>query len=348
MTEASAHHEPAAAMHEAIAQAFRAACHAELQALKPGNVHVHAPGHGMTTADFEASAAAAAPHIAEAGATVGRRILGAVRATRQAVGQNTNLGIVLLCAPLALAAGIAAGQGGDLRPAPADAWDVLGDDSRAASTADGHSGDTSATPDAARHTGGQAQTPSVTRLAAAQLRRALDTVLAALDVEDAAQAFQAIALANPGGLGEAPQADVREPPHITLLEAMRLAAPRDRIAYQYASGFADIFDTGLPVARAAASQQDAAADVYWRFLTTIADSHVARKYGSARAQAVLRLAQHTDTALQADADVAARQACLLALDARLKAEGINPGTSADLTVATLFAQALLNLAPAST
>ena len=32
---------------------------------------------------------------------VGRRILEAVRATREAVGTNTNLGIVLLCGPLA-------------------------------------------------------------------------------------------------------------------------------------------------------------------------------------------------------------------------------------------------------
>jgi len=36
----------------------------------------------------------------------------------------------------------------------------------------------------------------------------------------------------------------------------------------------------------------------------------------------------------------ALQADLLKIDAELKAAGINPGTSADLTVATLFAAAL--------
>jgi triphosphoribosyl-dephospho-CoA synthase len=35
-----------------------------------------------------------------------------------------------------------------------------------------------------------------------------------------------------------------------------------------------------------------------------------------------------------------REANLLKFDAELKAAGINPGTSADLTVATLFAAAL--------
>ena len=48
-------------------------------ALKPGNVHVHAGGHGMEAEQFEASAVAAAPFLAAAGATVGARILRARR-----------------------------------------------------------------------------------------------------------------------------------------------------------------------------------------------------------------------------------------------------------------------------
>ena len=100
---------------------------------------------------------------------------------------NTNLGIVLLCAPLAAAA----------------------------------------------------ETP---RRSAS---RAWRDVLAGLDREDAAQVFRAIALANPGGLGDAARHDVREPADIELMEAMREAAPRDRIAYQYASNFDDIFVTGF-------------------------------------------------------------------------------------------------------
>jgi triphosphoribosyl-dephospho-CoA synthase len=38
---------------------------------------------------------------------------------------------------------------------------------------------------------------------------------------------------------------------------------------------------------------------------------------------------------------------LLAWDAELKREGINPGTSADLTVATLFARRVRNILPPS-
>jgi triphosphoribosyl-dephospho-CoA synthase len=269
---------------DSIAAAFLAACRAELEALKPGNVGAHGEGHGMTVADFEASAQAAAPHIAQRGAGVGARILAAVEATRAAAGQNTNLGILLLAAPLAASAERA--NGGDLRAT-------------------------------------------------------LKTVLAGLTRDDAALCFQAIALANPGGLGDAPEHDVRKAAETTLLEAMRAAAGRDRIAYQYVSGFADIFDRGLPAAAGAATPAEAAANIYWRFLTTMPDSHIARKYGAPRARAVQRLAREVDTALARTADGRARTLILLKLDARLKAARLNPGTSADLTVATLFARTLL-------
>ena len=87
-----------------IAAAFVAACRDELDAPKSGNVHVFADGHRMTAAEFERSAQAAAGPLTAPGARVGLRILRAVEATRAAVGTNTNLGIILLCAPLAAAA----------------------------------------------------------------------------------------------------------------------------------------------------------------------------------------------------------------------------------------------------
>ncbi|MGH7153741.1 MAG: triphosphoribosyl-dephospho-CoA synthase, partial [Acetobacteraceae bacterium] len=87
-----------------IAEAFRAACAEELSAPKPGNVHVFADGHRMTADDFLRSAAVAAPGLCREGAKLGERVLDAIRATRDAVGQNTNLGIVLLAAPLVMAA----------------------------------------------------------------------------------------------------------------------------------------------------------------------------------------------------------------------------------------------------
>jgi len=87
-----------------LAAAFKTACLAELEALKPGNVHIFADGHGMVVQDFVHSAEAAAAVIAQPGLAVGQRILSAVESSWNAVGCNTNLGIILLCAPLLHAA----------------------------------------------------------------------------------------------------------------------------------------------------------------------------------------------------------------------------------------------------
>lgn len=89
---------------EQVASAYRDACALELAALKPGNVHFGSPGHGMSVADFLLSAEASAGPLTEPGLGLGERILGAVTATRAAVGCNTNLGILLLCGPLIQAA----------------------------------------------------------------------------------------------------------------------------------------------------------------------------------------------------------------------------------------------------
>ena len=87
-----------------IADAVRWACRLDVAAAKPGNVSVASPGHGMRADDFLASAEAIAAPLSEPGRKVGERIAAAVEATGNRVGMNTNLGIVLLAAPLAHAA----------------------------------------------------------------------------------------------------------------------------------------------------------------------------------------------------------------------------------------------------
>ena len=271
-------------------QAFLHACVLDVAVRKPGNVSWDAPGHGMQAAQFIASAEAAADALCQPGASVGRRVEAAVAATRAAVGCNTNLGILLLCAPIACAA--------EQAPAP--------------------------------------------------LRESIGRVLAGLTVTDAAAAYRAIALAQPGGLGRAPRQDVHDTPTVNLRAAMALAAERDRIARQYRDGFAELFELALPAlppgfspaavapgGRAGAATAAAVQDLYLLLLGTRPDSHIVRKQGEAVAQNVMAAAQDWrarnpgGTALDADPAFAA-------WDRELKARGVNPGTTADLTVATLM------------
>lgn len=276
---------------EQIAAAFRAACLDELQVPKPGNVHVGAAGHRMTAADFMRSAVAAAGPIAKAAAPVGERILGAVNATFSAVGMNTNLGIVLLCAPLAAAA-----------------------DSRES-----------------------------------DLQAALAITLKNLSVDDAELAFQAIRRASPAGLGHAARYDVAEPATVTLREAMAEAAARDRIARQYVSDFDDVFAIGEPLLEASLAKWSdpkwAGLAVYLRFLSNEPDTHVVRKHGAAIGDEVRLAAVTLHERMQTAAHPAHLLHDLMSWDASLKDRNINPGTSADLTVATLFAYHLRNDLP---
>ena len=85
---------------EMLSVFYREACRFDVVSIKPGNVSIDLPGHAMDAGMFLRSADQSAEDIARPGQSLGQRILSAITATRNAVGCNTNLGIVLLCAPL--------------------------------------------------------------------------------------------------------------------------------------------------------------------------------------------------------------------------------------------------------
>ena len=271
-----------------IAQMYRDACMAELSALKPGNVHMFADGHGMVVQDFIKSADASAQVIATPDLSVGERILSAVMATWDAVGCNTNLGIVLLAAPMVQAAYSSHG------------------------------------------------------FSQKSLQEALDN----LTVDDAAKAYQAISIATPAGLGEVNEHDVHQVPTATLLRAMQAAVDRDLIAQQYAYGFIDVF-AGVQVYAEYSAKWERVAwaitAVYLSFLAKFEDSHIARKYSQAMAKSIQKQAQQHYAEFTSLENPKLYQATLLNWDQELKEQGINPGTSADLTVATILANSLMNI-----
>ena len=93
-----------------IAFLAQAACLLEASAPKPGNVGPGRDFADMRYEDFLLSAASIGPAFARAGERgVGRTVLAAIEATRSRVAVNTNLGLVLLLAPLACAAALEGG-----------------------------------------------------------------------------------------------------------------------------------------------------------------------------------------------------------------------------------------------
>ncbi len=261
------------------------ACVWEATSRKVGNVHQYADFVGTSYLDFVLSAGVImgvlgnAARIRQVGVTVNA----SVKETRERVGNNTNLGIVILLAPLA------------------STWEAT-------------------------------HLPSG--------RTELSRTLAKLSIEDARLVYEAIRLANPGGLGDAPEQDVRDEPTVTLLEAMRLAADRDMVARQYANGFADVFDFGVPAFLDAFARfgcvEAAIIDSQLQWLATYPDSLIARKNGPAVAEDVQRRA--AEVLRLGGVTTPEGRAAGVALDQHLRSDGnkLNPGTTADLITACLF------------
>jgi triphosphoribosyl-dephospho-CoA synthase len=258
------------------------ACTLEVLARKPGNVHRFRDFEDLTLTDFLASAAASAPVLdsaAELG--VGATVLKAVGRTRQLTSTNTNLGILLLLAPLA------------------------------------------AVP------------------ASFTLQAGIEGVLRILTIADSRAAYQAIRLAQPGGLGRADEQDLGQEPSLALRQIMELAADRDLIARQYVNGFQEVLQLGVPALAEGLSRgwpiEEAIILCQLRLLAAHPDSLIARKRGPEEARAASQRAADLLALGWPEGDRS--QQALAEFDTWLRAVGHqrNPGTTADLVTASLFA-----------
>jgi len=159
------------------------------------------------------------------------------------------------------------------------------------------------------------------------VRPEIPRILRGLTVADAVLTYEAIRVAEPGGLGDVADQDVARTPTVSLRAAMALADDRDRIAWQYTHDFADVFDVGLPaLSQALATDgnlEAAIAATHLGFMAAFRDSLIERKHGRDVAEEVRA------EALRTGGDWAP-------FDAWLRTRRLNPGTSADLTAASLF------------
>ena len=271
------------------------ACEQEVAAPKPGNVNCFSAGHNMEIDDFIKSAHAIAPALTNKNTSVGQRILSAIQATRQVVDCNTNLGIVLLFAPLCVAIE-------------------------------------------------QCQNFE-------QLPKQLSLILKNLSIEDAIACYQAIQLADAGGLGNVDEQDVTNVPTVTLLQAMDAAKDRDSIALQYTNNYQQIFHTGLDALNTKINYGEnvewATAFAYLSLLSNIPDTLICRKQG---AEYALKVMEQAKSMLEKASGTKSLEAILTELvdwDNKLKMDAINPGTTADMTATALLLHAFQQAFPSN-
>jgi triphosphoribosyl-dephospho-CoA synthase len=283
-----------------IARAAQAACIMEASAPKVGNVNRRHDFSDCLLEDFQMSAVVIGESLGRVKAQgVGKTVLAAIQATRRVVPTNTNLGIVLLLAPLAMAwSRLASGEktaAGEKPVEPQESW-----------------------------------------------LRELSDVLTGLTAEDTCYVYEAIRLANPGGIGQAKEHDVKleTSPEITLLEAMRLAADRDLVAREYVNRFDTVFKVGLPVLegslKAGLPLSLAAAETHLFILSQFPDTLIARKGGISLSQEVQVRARMVRE--KGGFRTEAGRVQTRAFDAWLREGGhpLNPGATADIIAAILF------------
>ncbi|MBW8884781.1 MAG: triphosphoribosyl-dephospho-CoA synthase [Planctomycetia bacterium] len=165
--------------------------------------------------------------------------------------------------------------------------------------------------------------------------------LRGLTHEDSRLVYEAIRLARPGGMGSVETMDVAGEAPADLLAAMRAASDRDLVARQYVEDFRLVLDEALPALIAGRELgwplTEAIIHTHLSLIARCGDSLIARKCGVELAGKTSMIAKQV-----LDCGAPGNESYYEALadfDFWLRSDGNrrNPGTTADLLAAALFA-----------
>jgi triphosphoribosyl-dephospho-CoA synthase len=179
-----------------------------------------------------------------------------------------------------------------------------------------------------------------------QLRENIDLAVKSTSAWDSVHLYEAVDIANPSGLGGAPDLDVTDPnskqrllrENVGLFEVFKIAAGYDDICYEWVNNYPVTFDLAYPYLTAQLKTKPlntAIVETFLKILSQRPDTFIARKVGkqkalqvSAEAQKVLGLGE---------LETAEGKKRLAEFDRKLRSSGnkCNPGTTADLTAAAL-------------
>ena len=263
--------------------AYLFSCKKDIELIKPGNVNLLSPHKDTKAQDYLDSATLSSKELFNQNHSLGKRILESVKVTRSQVNVNTNLGIILLCAPVI---------------------------------------------------------QSYIDFNALDLRDCIKKTLSATSVKDTHDLCAAINISSPGGLGDSDMYDTASYPNISIKQIMDYSKEYDRISYQYSHNFTDIFDFIIPKLEFL-NQRYESLDIslsllFIEILAKIPDSHISRKFGDKIAKKTSNNAYDLLKILNREYDPDYLAKALNNLDYEYKKKGINPGTTADLLVASLM------------
>jgi triphosphoribosyl-dephospho-CoA synthase len=179
-----------------------------------------------------------------------------------------------------------------------------------------------------------------------RLRENLKLVVESTTAEDAVHLYEAIDVAKPSGLGGAPDLDVTDPAsktrilkeNVSLYEVCKIAAGYDDICSEWVNNYPITFDLAYPYLTAQLKHGDLNTAVVHTFLKVLSehpDTFIARKVGAEKAR---KISLDAKKVLELGGlETPAGRKSILELDRRLRESRnlLNPGTTADITAASL-------------
>ncbi len=184
------------------------------------------------------------------------------------------------------------------------------------------------------------------------MRRNLKTVVKSTSAVDSVHLYEAVDIANPSGLGGAPDLDVSNPnskerlikENVGLFEVFKLAQDYDDICHEWVNNYPVTFDLAYPYLEQQLNHKPLNVTIvhtFLKILSTRPDTFITRKVGKEKA---LEVSSEAKIVLELGGlETMKGRKSLKAFDKKLRSSGnkCNPGTTADLTASAL-ALATLN------
>ncbi|HEX7483210.1 MAG TPA: triphosphoribosyl-dephospho-CoA synthase, partial [Candidatus Bathyarchaeia archaeon] len=179
-----------------------------------------------------------------------------------------------------------------------------------------------------------------------KLRKNIDLVVKSTTAWDSVYLYEAVDIANPSGLGGAPDLDVTNPAskerllkeNVGLFEVFKIASGYDDICYEWVNNYSITFDLAYPYLMKqleSKSLNTAVVHTFLKILSERPDTFIARKVGKEKA---LEVSLDAMKVMELGGlETAKGKKSIIELDKKLRSKGnlCNPGTTADLTAVAL-------------
>jgi triphosphoribosyl-dephospho-CoA synthase len=186
-----------------------------------------------------------------------------------------------------------------------------------------------------------------------KIRENLKLVVESTTPEDAVNVYEAIKIANPSGLGKAPELDINDPSsvsrivkeNISLHQVFKIASEYDRVCSEWVNNYPITFDVAYPhLMEQIRKTKDLNVAIIHTFLKVLAeypDTFIARKIGIKKAREVSSKAKEILKLGGLETSRGRENLREFDLELRRSSNLFNPGTTADIIAAAL-ALSILN------